>query len=282
MSNLTIRTLTGVRQIFMLLVCWFLFSCAPAVTLPLTPTEAPTPLSDSWQKLSGGNQFKGALSAMADIDLVESGTRRQHLRVALLLRRPAMMRIEGVPVFGPPNFSLSLNKEKLKIFLPGKNEFYWGRPSQENLAHFLPFSLSPANMVDILLGVPPLPSVATGEKISYRESWDNDKRRLDLFLNNRIIQTLWSDSKGERLTDMELTDAGTELKHQVTYGNYYRMGENELPQQVTIASKYSDARIIIHYDEMELRTSEDKETFDLAIPADVKPTSLDRDDTPWE
>jgi hypothetical protein len=271
-------TSNSTRQIFMLFMCFILASCAPAVTLPLTPDQTPAPLDSRWQKLRGGNQVRSALRAMADIDLMASGGRR-HLRVALLLQSPSLMRIEGIPVFGPPNFFLSLNREKLKIFLPGKNEFYLGRPSRENFSHFLPISLAPADMVYILLGLPPPP--VTGEKISYRESWDGDKRRLDLFSNNRIIQTLWSDVNGERLTDMEIIDADTELAHRVSYGDFLRLEESDLPQQVKIVSKDGNAQIIIHYDEMELCAAGDEGTFDLPIPMGVTPTGMDSDDTPW-
>lgn len=281
MDNLAVSRSNSTRQIFALLICCFLVSCAPAVTLPLAPGEAPAPLGSRWEKLrgSGGNQAKSTLRAMADIDLMASGG-RHHLRVALLLQLPSLMRIEGIPVFGPPDFFLSMNREKLKIFLPGKNEFYLGRPSRENFTHFLPISLSPTDMVYILLGLPPPP--VTGKKISYRESWDGDKRRLDLFSNNRIIQTLWTDSNGERLTDMEIIDTDTELTHRVSYGNYLQLGESDLPQQVTIVSKYGDTQIIVHYDGMELSASGDEETFDLPIPKGVTPTSMDRDDTPWD
>lgn len=279
MDNWAVSTSISTRGILALLIGYFLVSCAPAVTLPLPPGEASTPLGSRWEKLSSGNQARGALRAMADIDLRASGSRR-HLRVALLLQLPSRMRIEGIPFFGPPDFILAMNKEKLKIFLPGKNAFYLGRPSRENLMHFLPISLSPTDMVYILLGLPP--PLVTGEKISYRESGDGDKRRLDLFLNNRIIQTLWSDSNVERLTDMEIIDPETELTHRVSYGNYLRLGESDFPQQVTIVSKYRGTRIIVRYDEMELFASGDEETFDLPIPMGVTPTRLDRDDTPGE
>ncbi|MDP2267600.1 MAG: DUF4292 domain-containing protein, partial [Deltaproteobacteria bacterium] len=130
------------------------------------------------------------------------------------------------------------------------------------------------------MGLPPSP--VTGKQISYRESWDGDKRRLDLFLNNRIIQTLWSDVNGERLTDMEITDPDTELTHRVSYGDYLRLGESELPQQVKIVSKDGNTQITVHYDEIELCASGDEEAFDLPIPEGVTPTRMDRDDTPWD
>ena len=218
---------------------------------------------------------------MADIDLLGFGG-RQHLRAALMLQLPSMIRIEGIPVFGPPDFFLSLNREKLKIFLPGKKDFYQGRPTRENLAHFLPISLSPTGMVHVLVGLPPPPPSATEGKIGYRESRDGDKKRLDLFLNNRIIRTLWSDVNVEQLIDMEITDTDAEFKYRVSYGKYLRLEESDVPQQVTIVSKDGDAQIIVHYDDMELCASGDEETFDLPIPAGITPTSLDKDETPWK
>jgi hypothetical protein len=63
-------TSNSTRQIFMLFMCFILASCAPAVTLPLTPDQTPAPLDSRWQKLRGGNQVRSALRAMADIDLM--------------------------------------------------------------------------------------------------------------------------------------------------------------------------------------------------------------------
>ena len=155
-----------------------------------------------------------------------------------------------------------------------------GRPSRENLMHFLPISLSPYDMVSILLGIPPAPE--RGEKIFYRESREGNKWRLDLFSDGQRIQTLWTDGAGERLTNMEIVDRETDLTRRVTYGNYQRLGERDLPQQVTIVSQYGDNRITVNYEEMELSAPEDKNTFDLPMPPGVAPTSLDRDEGPWD
>jgi hypothetical protein len=282
LDNLAAQTSNITKQMLALLICCFLASCAPAVTLPhapdLVPDQLPAPHDSRWEKLSGRNQVRSGLRAMADIDLTTEDGRR-HLRVAMLLQLPSLLRIESIPLFGPPDLFLSLNREKLKIFLPGKNEFYQGRPSRENLSRFLPLSLSPTDMVYVLLGLPPPPPV-TEVKFGYRESRAGDRQRLDLFLNNRIIRTLWSDSNVERLTDMEIIDADTKLTHRISYGNYLRLGESDWPQRVTIASPDGKARIIVNYDDMELCASEDEEIFDLLIPRGVTPTGMDSDDTP--
>lgn len=284
MDNLAAQISNITKQMLALLICCFLASCAPAVTLPhapdLVPDQLPAPLDPRWEKLSGRNQVRSGLRAMADIDLTAEGGRR-HLRAAMLLQLPSLMRIESIPLFGPPDFFLSLNREKMKIFLPGKKKYYQGRPSRENLSRFLPLSLSPTDMVYVLMGLPPPPPVAE-KKIGYRESREGDRKRLDLFLNNRIIRILWSDSNVERLTDMEILDADTKLTHRVSYGNYLRLGESDWPQQVTIVSQDGKARIIVNYDDMELCALEDEEIFDLPIPKGITPTGMDRDDPPWE
>lgn len=279
LDTIVVWTRKKTRQTATLLVCWFFASCTPAVTVPLTPDQTHAPLDTRWEKLSGGQQMSSAVRAVADIDMVTS-VGRQHLRAAVLLQPPFMMRMESIPVFGPPDFFLSLNRDKLKIFLPGKKDFYQGRPSRENLSHFLPISLPPTDMVYVLLGLPP-PPYFTGAKIGYRESRDSGKKRLDIFSNNHIIRRLWSDEKVERLTDMEIIDIDKELAYRVSYGKYLRAEESNLPQQVTIVSKDGDAKIIVHYDDMELFTSVDDDTFDLPIPMGITPTSLDRDETPW-
>lgn len=284
MDNLAAQASNITKQMLALLICCFLVSCAPTVTLPhapdLVPDQLPAPLDPRWEKLSGRNQVRSGLRAMANVDLtVEVG--RRHLRVAMLLQLPSLMRIESIPLFGPPDFFLSLNREKMKIFLPGKKEYYQGSPSRENLSRFLPLGLSPTDMVYVLMGLPPAPLV-TEKKIGYRESPEGDRKRLDLFLNNRIIRRLWSDKNVERLTEMEIIDADTKLTHLVRYTNYLRLGESDWPQQVTIVSQDGKARIIVSYDDMELCAPEDEEIFDLPTPKGVTPTGMDINDPLWE
>ena len=253
-----------------------LASCAPSRLSPLPEgTLPPSQLGRHWKKIAAANYVQGSLQAIAKIDL-QTGSMKNHLTVALQVRHPSRLRIENIPVFGPPDFFLSLNDKNLKIFLPGKKEFYIGRPTQENLTHFLPLSLPPADIVALLMGIPSLP--ATDRIIGFKEANAGGRLRLELFLDGNMTQTMSFDSLSERLVGMEILDSAGEVIRRVDYGAYHQFGNGWLPEAVTIVSREKNTRLRVQFTEMELIASEDEEIFDLPIPPGMTPVILDEAD----
>lgn len=260
------------NALLMPILFYSLVSCAPVVLSPL-PVDLLTPsqLSPRWEKLAQANAVRGTIQQIADVDLQSAG-RRNHLKIALLLQHPSLMRIESIPMIGPPDFFLSLNNRDLKIFFPGNREFYLGRPTMENLSKFLPVHLSPAYMVSILMGIPP---PIDDKVIGWKETPAGENQRLDLFFDNRKVETIWLDRETDRVSGMEIHDPDGEIIHRVTYGNYRQVGESKLPETVTIASKLKNSRMVIRYSETELSAPGDESIFDIPIPKDITPILMD-------
>ena len=265
------------RTVFSLLLLSLLISCTPpALLTPSEKGQAPVvAFSPLWEKFKKASDVRGTLQAFAQIDM-QAGDDRHHLKAALLLKRPALMRLENIPLFGPPDFFLTLNEKSLKIFFPGKKEFYLARPRQEDLAHFLPVSMPPADLVAILLGLPP---PLRESEISFREAPGNAPR-LELLAHGEKIQTLWLTSDGEHLTDMEIFAPGGETIYRINYGSYRQLGNSRLPEKVTIVAEEKKIRMVVDYREMELNMAGDEAIFDLPIPADTKLIVMDNKDTP--
>lgn len=261
--------------LLILLPLFVLFSCAPGmVALPPAGERESVSYSARWEKLKHVNELPEILRSIADIDL-NSPDGRYHLKAALLLKRPNLVRIESIPLFGPPNFFLTLNGEFLKIFLPGKEEFYIGRPSPENLAHFLPVVLSPENLVAFLMGSPP---PVTDKNLSYREPSTDNGNCLAIFSNDREILRLWLTDDGEHVKEMQVIKPDGDISCQVIYGDYRRIGEHQLPGKVTLITPGRQARIVVRYREMELSKAEetDEALFNLIVPAGIKPILIDK------
>ncbi len=264
---------------YALLLSCCLLSCAPSRLAPLPEgTSPPSQLGRRWEKIAAANYVPGSLQALARIDL-QTGRVKNHLNVALQMRHPSRLRIESIPVFGPPDLLLSLNDKNLKVFLPGQKTFYLGRPTQENLMHFLPLSLPPADIVALLMGIPTLP--AADRIIGFQESNADGRLRLELFLAGRMTQTMWFDGVTERLVGMEILDSTGEIIQRVSYGAYHLFGNVRLPEEITILSREKNTRLLVQYTDMELIAPGDEEIFDLAIPPGMVPVILDGEGRQW-
>ncbi len=265
--------------VYALLLSCCLLSCAPSRLSPLPAgTLPPSQLDRYWEKIAAANYVPGSLQAIAKIDL-QTGKVKNHLTVALQIRHPSRLRIESIPVFGTPDLLLSLNEKDLKVFLPGKKQFYLGRPTQDNLMHFLPLSLPPADIVALLMGIPFLP--AADRIVGFQESNVDGRLKLELFLAGGTAQTMWFDGVTGRLVKMEILDATGEIIHRVDYGAYHQFGNIRLPEGMTIISREKNTRLLVQYSDMELIASGDEEIFDLPIPPGMAPVILDGENRQW-
>lgn len=261
---------------YVLLFSCCLASCAPSRLSPLPEgTLPPSHLGLRWAEIAAANKVQGSFSAIAQIDLQTDSVKR-HLTIALQMQHPARLRIESLPLIGNPDFFLSLNDEHLKVFLPGRKEFYLGRPTHENLIHFLPFNLPPADIVATLMGIPCLP--ASDRIIGFRESTAGGSLRLELFLTNNEAQIMWFEGVTKRLVGMEILDSTGKIIHRVNYGAGHQFGNSRLPEEVTIVSREKSTRLHVQYTEMELLAPGDEVIFDLPIPPGLTPIILDGED----
>jgi len=260
------------RRIGIGLLLLFLSGCAPTLTsLPHRYEVLTPPLDALWEKRTRADA-PDTLQAIARIEVNAAG-KRYPLKIALMLRRPALMRIESLPVIGPPDFFLSLNKESLKVFVPEKNEFYTGRPTKENLAFFFPLSLPPQDVVAIMMGTPPL----TDKKIvKLEKSLAGSHYRLELLAADDTRQTLLLDYDDSRLRETQfLTPQGVILQR-VTYSDYRPAGAVARPHHVTVYAPEKNTTVTIRYADLELGSGGDAASFDLPLPPGMAPIPLDK------
>ncbi len=77
---------------------------------------------------------------------------RHVMKAALMMKRPAHLRLESIPLFGPPDFFLSIEAGEIRVFIPGKETFYVDRATEGNLSRFFPLALPAAETVSLLMG----------------------------------------------------------------------------------------------------------------------------------
>jgi hypothetical protein len=258
--------------IFLLLFFLILLGCA---TTPSVPREHAAPFSygADAEKFIETTRIDGIFKAMAHIEVNIGGKRSPPIRIALMLKLPSLMKIETIPVIGPPDFFLSVIHDTFKVFMPAKQKFYQGRASRENMALFFPISLSPKDMARILMGLPP---EITGKNLKFSEGAGSEIRSVDvLSSDDKKIMTLRMDGTNNRLTGMDIFTPYGEILYTVNYKGYFKTEGNWLPQGITIFSPGTNSTIAVRYSDMELSRGMDETFFDLALPGGMQATILD-------
>ena len=256
---MTLRCRIGIKVIPVLLLAALVCACAgkavreektpgPGLFRPLTMTER--------------------LVATAQIDLL-ADEKRYPLRVALILQRPAYLRLEVLPVIGTPDFFLSATPDDLRAFFPSRGEFYTGKPTADHLTHFLPWGLSVEDAVFLLTGAFPFPE----ENFSFAGKRDaaggRRAQRKDTTGNTQII---WMDREGRPDKVICLSADGADI-YSAGYADYD--GANRLAGKITLRWAKSGASVTVRYADWKIEQAADTAVFSLPYPPGVKIISLD-------
>ncbi|MDR2861283.1 MAG: hypothetical protein LBV07_01875, partial [Syntrophobacterales bacterium] len=191
-------------------------------TPPVTSLPDPASLQAMW------NHDK-VLTMVAKVSMI-SPAEKWFFKLGISVQLPDKLRVEYIPMFGLPDFFLTVKGDQFKVFLPKKQEFIIGKASPENLAPFLPMLWGPEKWIAVLLGIYP-------EEPPY-------PRQISFFLPN-----------------------GQQQEIRYTWG--WRFEDMEIPGNITFNAN-NDTTVSIDYIHFSTRenTADDLESdlFDLPIP----------------
>jgi hypothetical protein len=235
-------------------------------SVPLAFYDSPEAALRALAATSPGTQ---AVTATTRIAINRHGD-RYPLKVAVMMQRPAFLRVESIPLIGPPDFYLSIAEGELRVFLPGKGVFYTGRATPQNISRFFSVSMPAADMVSLLMGVPP--DVAEEMKSLGGEREDG-LYRIDQYISGRRTRSLWIDPADGRLVRLRrFTEEGT-VVYTADFADHARVGEGFLPQQLTIREEEMPVLTVRHSDLRQIAV--DPGSFPLPVPDGVTPILLD-------
>jgi hypothetical protein len=237
--------------------------------LPLAPAAFYDSPEAALRALAASAPGAGAVTATTRIVIDRHGD-RYPLKVAVMMQRPALLRVEAIPLMGPPDFFLSIAGGELRVFLPGKRAFYTGRATPGNLSRFLSVSIPAADMVSLLMGVPP----DHGEKMHPLGGEREDGLyRVDQYLSGRKVRSLWVDPEtGWLIRLRRFTEEGAAV-YTADFADHVRIGEGFLPQQLTIREEETAVLTVRHADLRPIAV--DPESFPLPAPVGITPILLD-------
>jgi hypothetical protein len=210
---------------------------------------------------------RGTVTATARIEINNHG-QRYPLKAAMMMRRPADLRLESIPFLGPPDFFLSIDSGELRVFLPEKGAFYTGPAAIWTISRFLPLALPAAEIVSLLMGRPPAEGGTSSSLDGERE---DELYRVDQYQNGRKIRSLWIDPAGGVLIRVRTFAARDEIVYTADFAEYTRVGTGFMPKRLTISSetvslalRYTDIRML----------DDDTASFALPIPQGITPIPL--------
>jgi hypothetical protein len=250
------------RVIFLILPAVLFCNCIKQVILPpdLTADKA-------LQSINSAISAYEILSAAAQIDVV---TPAGHFpaKAALIIGKPAYLRLELIPPLGPPEFFLTATPDEMKILLPAKAEFYQGRPTVHNLSRFLPWQFSVGDIVAIFAGsYPPLANSAV-----YQSRLEGDVLRIEMKASSGASQNLWVGPDNRLIRFIRYDEKGKEL-YSGQYEDY--RGSDLIAHKITVRMADGRTSISVNYNDLKIESAADLSIFDLPVPAGFKTFFLD-------
>ena len=211
----------------------------------------------------------GTITATARIDISYQGE-RYPLKAAMMMRSPADLRLESIPLLGPPDFFLSIAGGELRVFLPEKATFYSGPATRWNISRFLHLPLPAAEIVAILMGRLP-------EEWEGSNNWHGKREegyyRIDRYLAGQKVCSLWIDPATDVLIRVRAFREGEEIAYTADFADHTRVGEGLLPRRVTIAGE--GVSLALRYTEIDRLDDDAAAAFGLPVPEGITPIPLE-------
>lgn len=241
-----------------------LSGCAARALPPVQISDPKSILEKIWRQ----SQPDKAFEAIASIR-IESPEGTYSTKAALIAREPGLLRLETIPLFGTPDFLLTINEKNMKAFVIRQGKFYIG-PAEKSISLFAPIGLNPAEVVSLLKGS--IPKYALAPEISVKGFREDGKCRFDLYSSQGVTRSLWVDSPSWRLTRMEIPGTHND-RYTVDFDNFKEVEGSQFPGFIEIKSP--DGRTVqIRFTTISLSAGPGKDAFDLEVPAGLEPITL--------
>jgi hypothetical protein len=269
-------TLNTWEYSFLLLLLTVVFSGCAATTPALHDDSRVSPVMTPEVVLAKiARPDLNIFKAMANIEVNRPGGRHA-TKAALLIKKPARLRIEAIPIIGPVNLFLSVQEDVLKVFVPQKGAFYLGKATPENLAN-VSYGFTAAMRVEDLLSI----MLGTYPRIREKNlllegSLEGKRYRIDMVAEGRKVQSIWVDLSNYHLAEVQIFNACDRVSYTARFEAFDKVGLFDMPLKITLLRETDDhPRVIIRYSSIEWLTEVEGPEFDLQIPPGTNPIYLD-------
>ena len=137
------------------------------------PPGGPTGLEDALARAAARTRSLSGVRGLATVEAWEDG-RRIKLQQIVVAQRPARLHIETLSPFDQPISYLATDGERLSLYLLAEQRYLTGLASADNVGRLFPLRLTPAEVVEALLGGLP-PTAGDGTL-----RWDGERGEYEI------------------------------------------------------------------------------------------------------
>jgi len=263
--------------------CRMLLLALPAILIlagcAAMPETAPEPEAMSsvpppilWRQLAAAEEKPPALKALARIDIA-TPSGRYPLKAAILLQYPDRLRLESIPLFGPPDFYLTFEKDTLKVLLPQEGKYYIGTPSPAQLTALLPFFSHRFQLSDMLALFRGTVPRIQGQDVTLKGFLEGKYDRLEVYRGGSKIQAFWLERGSGALHQAALWELDGELRYRVRFEDRGSINETgDFPAKISAAIGDSNpVTLTLRYTDLQILDGIEAALFALEIPDGMEP-----------
>jgi hypothetical protein len=214
----------------------------------------------------------GVITATAKIEITDNGE-RYPLKAAVMLKSPNSLRLESIPLFGLPDFFMTIDKTEMRIFMPAKGCFCTGTATPENIEKFLHVKMGGTDLVSLLLGA--VPGSGKIDETYHTLTGRQEERnyRVDREDGEGGLLSIWINPSINGIFRISLSINGVNV-YDALFENRLMAKELLIPQHITV-TRQPATELKIKYSEIR-QIPNAEASFDLPVPEGITPTSLDR------
>ena len=163
------------------------------------------------------------LTVTARIEIKSHGERHL-LKAALMMKRPAHLRLESIPLLGPPDFFLSIDAGEIRVFIPGKEGNLLRRSGHRGES----FPILPPGPAGGRDGFPPdgpLPENGGDGFFIVARGMGGWLYRVDQYRSGGKILSLWIDPSGDLLRRIRAFTEGGNIAYTAEFAEHVRCGK---------------------------------------------------------
>jgi outer membrane lipoprotein-sorting protein len=250
-----------------LTLCGLLAGCA--ATRPVTPRAAPAVLPSVAEldaALAARRDAVHSLRALARLryrDAEQSVTSRE----AIVVARPDRVRVEVLSLFGSV-FLLVADDGQMTAYARQENTVYRGLASPQNLQHYVHLGLPVDELVDIVLGTPPLRDGRAQVSFDAAAGAVRLRRTFD-----QGAQTVWFSDDALPVATEEI-DAGGAAHWRATFGEYENHGGVPIATRIGLDLPAWSQSMEIALQDVEVNPTLDRSVFAFQAPSGSKVVEL--------
>jgi hypothetical protein len=203
-------------------------------------------------------QFR-SLRALARVDYV-GPEGKSGFQEAILVQRPDRLRLETLSFLGAI-LIVTVNDQEIVGYHPREGIFVRGRRSKENLFHYTQIPLELDEITRLLLGLPPVGSLASArlESNALVVTSDGQKKDTIAFESSMAVPTRW-----------ERFNGGGQVLLSAYFADYISTPAGLFPSRISVDAPLLGKKLEIRYEEPELNVSLQAGLFSQEKPENVK------------